>query len=150
VTLSPGITYWFQVITWDFNTVQFSLSNLGPVSASIWFYPDIPVRGRLLTFDANVYDRSFVSLYFESCEWQYGDGASATGCHPDHVYTELGDYTVELTAATSDSYPSDNSFIALPTKVSGARSDADDVEEAPTEAVEMTTSIYLPAVANGQ
>jgi chitodextrinase len=102
LTLSPGVTYWFQVISWNYELVEFSLSLLEPLSASIRVYPEAPVRGTSVMFQAIPEDPSFVSYNFENCDWQFGDGSNATGCYPQHIYTDAGNYTVEVTGYTSD------------------------------------------------
>ena len=39
---------------------------------------------------------------FVSTLWYFGDGASASGCCPNHQYAEDGDYAVTLTVTTTD------------------------------------------------
>lgn len=103
VSLSQGVTYWFQVISWTNEMVEFRLSEPEPPSASIGFYPDMPVRGGTVMFYAYLNDPLSIGFNYDGCLWNFGDGYTAIGCYSQqHVYADIGDYTVELTAYTYD------------------------------------------------
>ena len=61
-------------------------------SSSAIQYPPTVIRDSATSFSTpmSVYDMA-------SYQWQFGDGATATGSNPTHMYTEPGTYTVTLT-----------------------------------------------------
>lgn len=52
------------------------------------------------SYEANDLEVAFTSAtnYAVSLEWDFGDGASSSEVNPTHIYAEVGDYTVTLTA----------------------------------------------------
>ena len=50
------------------------------------------------------YDNSYDPYggFIQSQAWNFGDGATATGCCPNHRYAADGDYSVTLTITTND------------------------------------------------
>lgn len=102
ITVSHGTTYWFQVISWTNETVEFALFEPEPPSVSFGFYPQTPVRGGNVNFYPYFYDPVGLGFDYESCQWNFGDSGTATGCYPQHVYADVGVYTVEMTAYTFD------------------------------------------------
>jgi PKD repeat protein len=50
------------------------------------------------------FDQSFdpAQVGIQSQAWKFGDGATATGCCPQHRYATDGDYPVDLTVTTAD------------------------------------------------
>ena len=54
--------------------------------------------------DVQFYDQSYdpAGLGITSRSWDFGDGASATGCCPTHRYPADGTYTLTLTVTTPD------------------------------------------------
>lgn len=76
----------------DIETVTISLAS---VSAS--FTPSITAGAAPLAIDfANTSDPNAVSF-----SWNFGDGSVETSTSPSHLFTQSGQYTVELTATNS-------------------------------------------------
>ncbi len=42
-----------------------------------------------------------LSQYYESCQWNFGDGSSSTDPNPSHSYTQSGNYWITLIATNS-------------------------------------------------
>jgi hypothetical protein len=82
----------------------------GPVQLSVDVAPAIQAAFGFSPSDPSVFDSvSFFDLSSDpagasivSRQWQFGDGASGTGCCPSHRYAVDGDYSVSLTVATAD------------------------------------------------
>jgi PKD repeat protein len=71
----------------------------GPeVSFSVW--PSSPFVGQHATFYASLWDPAYA--WFESVEWDFGDGGTASGAYVTHAFAEVGTYTVTVTATTWD------------------------------------------------
>ncbi|MFW6176251.1 MAG: PKD domain-containing protein [Thermoplasmatota archaeon] len=66
--------------------------NIDPI-VSVDIYGE-PIAGEELTLDAS---ESSDNVGIESIEWEFGDGATATGANVTHTYSEAGDYTVNVT-----------------------------------------------------
>ena len=88
--------------------VQFSEDNLvtqvnsSPV-ASFVFDPTTISVGTTVHFDAGTsHDPDGDSLTYS---WTFGDGSTATGVNPSHVYDRAGSFTVTLTTIDSGSNP---------------------------------------------
>jgi len=97
-----GTTYHFQVrgVYNEGGPLQFFLETTPPLQAGFWFEPGDPSVFDAIKFYDSTWDPAWVG--FESWAWDLGDGASATGCCPDHRYAADGDYTVQLTVTTYD------------------------------------------------
>jgi PKD repeat protein len=68
--------------------------------ANFGFYPGDPSIFDTLQFYDQSYDPGQVGIGSQA--WNFGDGATATGCCPTHRYASDGDYTVQLTVTTFD------------------------------------------------
>src|SRR5207249_11744597 len=53
-----------------------------------------PVVGQSLTFTATTANGVGVA----TCSWNFGDGATGTGCSKTHAYTTQGTFTAKVTA----------------------------------------------------
>jgi len=98
-----GTTYWFQVGAWccsGFGPVTFHLDVAPNPVARFSYSPPDPSSFDTIQFFDNSFDPAGVG--FSSQAWDFGDGATATGCCPTHRYAADGDYTVELTVTTAD------------------------------------------------
>ncbi|WP_323675499.1 S8 family serine peptidase [Halorubellus sp. PRR65] len=76
------------------NIVQTGGGNADP-SASFTVNPSSPTAGESATFDASASGDSDGSI--SSYNWDFGDGATASGQSTSHTYSAAGDYTVSLT-----------------------------------------------------
>ena len=98
---TAGQTYYFQVArVYGQDSVQFGLEIAPPPVANLYFYPYDPS-----TYDTvQIYDQTYdpADAGIASREWQFGDGATATGYSVSHRYAADGDYTVRLTVTTVD------------------------------------------------
>jgi PKD repeat protein len=98
-----GTTYYFQVANWygsGLGAVTFHLDVAPNPIAQFSYNPGDPS-----SFDTtHFYDYSYDpgGLRFSSWAWDFGDGATSTDQNPTHRYAADGDYTVSLTATTSD------------------------------------------------
>lgn len=56
--------------------------------------------GKKITFDTKGLQETFrmIARKLVSCEWDFGDGQTASGLQADHVYTRVDNYTVKLKA----------------------------------------------------
>jgi len=81
-------------------TMDFSLNVAPPPTAQFFFNPFDPSVFDNVAF----FDQSFdpAGLGIASQAWDLGDGATATGCCPNHRYAADGDYTVNDTVTTTD------------------------------------------------
>jgi PKD repeat protein len=98
-----GTTYYFQVGAWccgGFGPVTFRLQVAPNPVAQFSFYPSDPSSFDTIQFNDNSYDPAGVGISSEA--WQFGDGATSSGCCPTHRYAADGDYTVKLTVTTPD------------------------------------------------
>ena len=80
-----------------FLTAQIVLA--APPSASFTISDATPVRGQTVSFDAAVTDPDGDTI--SSYEWNFGDGATASGQNVSHAYSGLGAKTVTLTVTDS-------------------------------------------------
>jgi PKD repeat protein len=78
----------FQVVT---KTIVVN----GPPSADFDFAPTAPLAGQAVSFTPSVSDAEGDAV---TLAWRFGDGATATGPSPRHVYDSAGNYSVVLTA----------------------------------------------------
>jgi PKD repeat protein len=97
-----GATYFFQVsgLYGQGGPLQFNLEVTPPPIAQIGLYPSDPSVFDVVQFYDNSYDPG--NLGIQSQTWDFGDGATATGCCPTHHYAADGDYTVQLAVTTPD------------------------------------------------
>jgi chitinase len=65
-----------------------------PPSVGFSFSPQSPSAGTSVSFTAQATDPDG---QVESFQWEFGDGASATGRTPTHTYEAAGSYTVTVT-----------------------------------------------------
>jgi PKD repeat protein len=83
--------------------VGLSRSDLNPAPlpvADFHYYPWDPNPFSPISFTDDSADPG--GKPFASTLWDFGDGASASGCCPEHQYVADGDYTVTLTVTTTD------------------------------------------------
>jgi PKD repeat protein len=102
-TATAGTTYYFQVgsLYGYGGSATFSLDVAGPPIAEIYYsYPDVPSPFDMIQFYGNSYDPAGVGI--TSQDWDFGDGATATGSYPTHRYATDGVYVVTLTVTTAD------------------------------------------------
>lgn len=98
---TEGTTYYFQVGSlFGRGDLQFSLEVPPPPEAQFSFDPFDPSVFDTIQFFDNSFDPGGVGI--ETQAWDFGDGATATGCCPTHRYAADGDYTVQLMVTTFD------------------------------------------------
>jgi PKD repeat protein len=68
--------------------------------AYFYYYPNDPSGVDSVQFNDASQDSGQVGI--QSQAWDFGDGATATGCCPRHGFAADGDYTVKLTVTTYD------------------------------------------------
>jgi hypothetical protein len=97
-----GQTYYIQVggLNGEGNTGQFLLENTPPPQADFYYYPGDPSRFDTIQFQDISYDPG--NLGFQTYEWNFGDGAVASGSSATHKYSKDGDYQVTHTVTTID------------------------------------------------
>jgi PKD repeat protein/pimeloyl-ACP methyl ester carboxylesterase len=84
---------------YDVVLIKLRGANQPPV-ASFMYSPEKPLVGEQITFDASSsYDPDGTIVKYE---WDFGDGNSAEGKVVTHAYTEVGNYTVNLTVTDND------------------------------------------------
>jgi hypothetical protein len=98
-----GKTYYFQlskIHNYAQGYIFFSITTIPPLQASFYYYPAGPSKYDLVSF----YDSTWDPVYsgFQTEDWDFGDGSSASGCCPTHQYAADGDYTVSLAVTTYD------------------------------------------------
>ena len=74
--------------------ILISCKKVIPV-ASFTFSPNSPEVGEVVTFTNQSEDAS-------SSDWDFGDGTSSQSDNPTHIYTDDGDFSVELKATSED------------------------------------------------
>ena len=77
-----------------------SITVIKPPVASFTYSPTAPLVGDTVTFDASASTPNGGTIV--RYDWNFGDGASATGSITTHVYTTFGTYTVTLTVTDSE------------------------------------------------
>ena len=88
--------------------VTLTLDNAPAPTAGLWFSPGDPTAFDTISFQGSSYDPGGNPIVEE--RFDFGDGTSAVGCCPQdgwqtdarHHYAKDGDYTVRITATTSD------------------------------------------------
>lgn len=102
IHVDAGTTYYFQAggVYGYRGSLSFHLEVTPPPQANFYTSVSDPSSYDSIQF----YDQSSDpgGLGIQSQDWNFGDGASATGCCPAHRYTSDGDYTVALTVTTPD------------------------------------------------
>ena len=102
VRLTADTPYYFAVSddnSWG-GVVTFNLTGAPSPVADFHYYPHDPSPFSPVSFTDDSFDPGGNS--FASRVWDFGDGASAFGCCPDHQYATDGDYTVTLSVTTTD------------------------------------------------
>jgi PKD repeat protein len=74
---------------------SFSQHEVTPPFAHFSWMPGSPLTGEAVTFDASATTDPGHTV--TSYQWSFGDGASATGASPSHVYAHAGNYVATLT-----------------------------------------------------
>jgi PKD repeat protein len=99
---NAGTTYYLQVggLFGQGGPLQFQLDVTPPPVAQFGFFPGDPSSFDTIQFFNQSFDPGQVG--FQSQAWDFGDGATGTGCCPTHRYAADGDYTVQLTVTTVD------------------------------------------------
>ncbi len=103
LTMDAGVTYFFQTfIIYEYSgpVLKFELDFTPPPIVVIDFWPGDPN----ILEDVAFYNYSTdpVNIWFQSSEWDLGDGAASSEWAPIHRYAADGDYTVGLTMTTYD------------------------------------------------
>jgi len=97
-----GNSYYLQVgsLYGERGPVWFNLDFAPLPEADFNFYPDDPSTFDTVQFSDWSWDPADVGIASQA--WDFGDGASATGCCPTHRYASDGDYSVQLAITTFD------------------------------------------------
>jgi hypothetical protein len=80
--------------------MRFTLDVAPQPNASFYYYPGDPSVTDTMQFIDNSSDPAGAGISGES--WDFGDGATATGCCPTHRFASDGDYAVRLAVRTPD------------------------------------------------
>jgi PKD repeat protein len=99
-TAVAGQTYYFQVGSDQPGTATFSLQPPPPPQAAFFTQPFDPSIFDLVQFFDQSFDPGGIGI--QTQQWDFGDGATATGFNPTHRYAADGDYQVTLTVTTFD------------------------------------------------
>jgi PKD domain len=99
---TAGTTYYIQLVN--------EVGTPSPITFNLFVAPPIQMGFSLNPSDPSTLDTvQFFDLSSDpggvginSMTWNFGDGATATGCCPTHRYAADSDYTVELTDTTVD------------------------------------------------
>jgi hypothetical protein len=101
---APGTTYYIQVgrgSSFGSNVaMSFRLELTPPPVVNFGAFPSDPSTFELAQFQDFSHDPGQAGI--ESQAWDFGDGATGTGCCTTHRYAADGDYTVTLTVTTYD------------------------------------------------
>lgn len=86
----------------DAATQAVTVGSMGntPPTASFSYSPDSPDTSDPITFDASSSSDSDGSI--QSYDWDFGDGTTATGASPTHLYSSSGPHAVTLTVTDDD------------------------------------------------
>ena len=101
-TAQAGTTYHILVggLFGQGGLLEFRLEVTPPPVAGFGLDPFDPSAFDVVRFFDFSYDPA--GLGIQSQQWQFGDGATGTGCCPTHQYAADGDYSVHLTVTTFD------------------------------------------------
>lgn len=101
-TALPNTTYYLQVSSLNATAtpLSFALTVTPPPEAAFYFNPANPSLFDTIQFFDNTSDPGGVGI--QTCQWQFGDKKSATGCAVTHTYAKDGNYQVQLTVTTVD------------------------------------------------
>jgi PKD repeat protein len=103
IHVDPGTTYYFQeggLFGGKGPGLTFQLAPASPPTAQFGYFPTDPSIFDSVQFNDFSFDPGGNGIQSE--EWDFGDGATATGCCPTHRFAADGDYTVNLTVTTTD------------------------------------------------
>jgi hypothetical protein len=97
-----GVTYYFQIagLYGEEGTIPFSLEVAPPPSVGISYSPYDPNVFDNMWFYASVNDPA--GIYGFTYAWTFSDGTTSNQQSFNHQFATDGDYTVNLTAVTSD------------------------------------------------
>jgi outer membrane protein assembly factor BamB len=96
---SPAIAQGKVIIgSWDSNLYCFEDPNTPP-QADFTYSPQSPHSFDIITFTDTSQDTDGTIVHWD---WDFGDGTASTDRHPQHYYTDDGNYTVTLTV--TDNY----------------------------------------------
>lgn len=101
--VDAGVAYHFQLVPLDpmqNGVLSFHVGVAEPPVPNFGFQPFDPSIFDTVQFFEFSFDPAGVGV--QSWAWNFGDGATGTGCCPPHRYAADGDYSVELTATTFD------------------------------------------------
>lgn len=95
-------TYYLQVSSLNATAtpLSFALAVTPPPEAAFYFNPGDPSLFDTIQFSDNTSDPGGMEI--QTCQWQFGDKKSATGCTVTHTYAKDGNYQVQLTVTTVD------------------------------------------------
>jgi PKD repeat protein len=93
--------------------VTFNLTDAPSPVADFHFYPWNPTSLSPTSFTDDSFDPG--GRTFASRLWDFGDGASASGCCPSHQFAADGDYTVTQTVTTTDGR-TDSASLVVPVR----------------------------------
>ena len=115
VQLVGDTAYYFAVSDRNFvgGVVTFNLTDAPLPVADFHFYPWNPTSLSPTSFTDDSFDPG--GSTFASRLWDFGDGASASGCCPSHQFAADGDYTVTLTVTTTDGR-TDSASLVVPVR----------------------------------
>ena len=94
----------------EFDDQIWPVANLGSAPVASVGWTGFPYEGYALSFDARG-TRPYTSTL--SFQWDFGDGSSAIGSTPSHVYADNGQYTVRLTATDATGTSSASTVVAI-------------------------------------
>jgi PKD repeat protein len=93
--------------------VTFNLTDAPSPVADFHYYPWNPTTLSPTSFTDDSFDPG--GRTFATRLWDFGDGASASGCCPAHQFAADGDYTVTLTVTTTDGR-TDSASLVVPVR----------------------------------
>lgn len=100
--VQAGQTYYVQLgdSSGYGGNVTFRLEMAPTPQAAFYYYPEPPSTLEAVSFSSNAYDPAGVGI--TKTQWDFGDGAKATGSAVSHQYAAEGQYRVKHTVKTSD------------------------------------------------
>lgn len=102
IAVQAGVTYYFQIggANGYGGQITFRLNTAPPPQPYFYVSYYDPSTFDMTYFSAQVNDPLYMPI--TNYNWNFGDGAKATGPNPSHQYAVDGDYPVKLTVKTSD------------------------------------------------